>query len=305
MTIDEVISNGQSRITPGGSALYVSATTALLGTTVDVVSVVGRDYPSANIAWLRRTGVHVRRIERLGDTCRFRLRYQGGSRNLRIIQSGSKITASALDTIWGAIHIGPVFQEIDPSLVQKCRRDSNFVSVDLQGFLREKGKQSKVHLRPAKLRSALSHVDLLKATIDEVLTQTRKSDLGSAIPRILQHGPKYLIVTLGRKGSILAERSGRVFRVPAYPETSVVDPTGAGDAMVGGWLATFLKTKDPLWAMSVGSALASLLVRRVGLAKFRWSRGELFRRSAWVFNRIGSRRDGSFRSVGSGKVDEP
>jgi sugar/nucleoside kinase (ribokinase family) len=304
LTIDEVISNGQSRIAPGGSAFYVSATTAPLGTSVDVVSAVGRDYPKANVAWLRRRGVHACRIQRKGETCRFRLSYRDGSRSLRIVKSGSKITESALDTSWGAIHLGPVFEEIAPSLVQKCRRHSNFVSVDLQGFLREKDKQSKVHLRPANLRSALSHVDLLKATIDEVLTQTRKSDLGSAIPRILRHGPKYLIVTLGRRGSVFAERSGRVFRVPAYPETNALDPTGAGDAMVGGWLATFLKTKDPLWAVSVGSALASLLVRRVGLAKFRWSKPELFRRSAWVYNRIGSRRDGSSHSVGSGKVDE-
>ena len=110
--------------------------------------------------------------------------------------------------------------------------------------------------------------------------------MASAIFRILQQGPKYLIVTLGERGSVFAERNGKILRIPAYPEKAMVDPTGAGDAMIGGWLSSFLSTKDPLWAVSVGTGLASLLVRSRGLSKFQWSKEELFRRSAWVYLRV-------------------
>jgi len=205
---------------------------------------------------------------------------------LQLVRAGSSLKLVELDGWWKAVHLGPVFREVPLSLVPDCRKHSGLVSMDLQGFVRRKGEDGNIILRSSGLGNTLQFVDFVKATIDEALVQAKTSDLFLAIKGILRQGPKYLVVTMGRKGSVLAERGGRIHRIPAYPEANAVDPTGAGDAMVGGWLATFLATGDPVWAASVGAALASLLVRRRGLAKFRWQREELFRRSAWVYTRI-------------------
>ncbi len=287
LTLDEIVSYRETRVTPGGSAFYVSATSAQLGAKVDVISQVGMDYPSSNLTWLKKREVGVERVKQLkGKTCRFKLWYRKGARTLQLVRAGSLLTTIERDGWWQAVHIGPVFREVPLSLVPVCGKHSSFVSMDLQGFVRGKGEGGKVILRPSRLGNTLRSVDFLKATVDEALVQARTSDLFLAIKGLLRQGPKYLVVTLGGRGSLLAERSGRIHRIPAYPETIAVDPTGAGDAMVGGWLVTFLTTGDPVWAASVGAALASLLVRRRGLAKFRWQREELFRRSAWVYTRI-------------------
>ena len=184
------------------------------------------------------------------------------------------------------MHLGPVFGEVPLSMIATAREHSGFLSMDLQGFLRRVGSGGKIFLLPAKIWKLLPLLNFVKATATEAMVQASTSDLNSAVRRILHDGPRFLVVTMGRKGALLAERHGGIYRVPAYPENNLVDPTGAGDGLVGALLATFLATRDPLWAVSVGSALASLLVRRRGLAKFRWSRTELFRRSAWVYGRI-------------------
>ncbi len=287
LTMDEVVTNGALRVAPGGSALYVSATAALLGARVDVFSHVGMDYPARNLVWLKNRGVGVEKVSRTGgETCRFRLSYRKGSRTLRLIDEGPRLKPIGINGMWKAAHLGPVFGEVPLSMIPTVRHHSSFVSMDLQGFLRKPARGGRVVLRPVEVGKILPFVDLLKATIGEALVQTSTLDVFSAVGRILRDGPRCVIVTMGRKGAVLAEKNGKVYRIPAYPEANAIDPTGAGDALVGGWLATFLSTGDPVWATSVGSALASMLVRRPGLAKFRLSRRELFRRSAWVFTRI-------------------
>ena len=58
-----------------------------------------------------------------------------------------------------------------------------------------------------------------------------------------------------------------MFRVPAF-KTHVRDPTGAGDALVGAMLVTWVRTGDLLWSVAVGSAVASFVVERVGPTDF-------------------------------------
>ncbi|HEX4921382.1 MAG TPA: PfkB family carbohydrate kinase, partial [Candidatus Bathyarchaeia archaeon] len=84
--------------------------------------------------------------------------------------------------------------------------------------------------------------------------------------------------------AILGIRPDERFSVPAFRDPAVSDTTGAGDVFAGSWLLTFLSTKDPIWAASVGSAFASLASRKTGLSKFQLSRKELFRRASWVYD---------------------
>ena len=221
-----------------------------------------------------------------GKTCHFELNYDGGFRTMHLLQQGSVLRDGDLDGYWDGVHVGPVFGEVPVSLVRDCRRRAKVLSMDLQGFVRENDSAGMIFLRPASLEGVLEFVDLLKVTSQEVLVQTGASGLALAISRILRNGPRWLVVTLGSKGAILAEKGGRTLKIPAFPETSLSDPTGAGDALVGGWLSTFAATGDSLWATCIGTAVASLLVRRSGLARFRWSDVELLRRAVWVRERI-------------------
>ncbi len=287
LTIDDIALNGRKKRGAGGAAWYVSIISASLGAHVEVISRIGMDYPPRNLAWLEDNSLDVRNVRRGdGKTCHFELNYKRGLRTLRLLQRGATLSHSDLNGHWDGVHIGPVFGEAPISLVRDCKRRANVISMDLQGFVRESDSAGMIFLGPATLEGVLQFVDLLKATSQEVLVQTGASGLSSAISRMLRHGPRWLVVTLGRKGAILAERGGRILRIPAYPETSLSDPTGAGDALVGGWLSTFAATGDSLWAMCIGTAVASFLVRRSGLARFRWSDVDLLRRAVWVRERV-------------------
>ncbi len=138
-----------------------------------------------------------------------------------------------------------------------------------------------------RLGTVLKQCDLVKASAEESQVLTSREDPAAAAFKIMEKGPKAVIITVGRKGSILGLKGRGIFLIPSYPEKNVVDPTGAGDVLMGGYLSTLLSTRDPVWAASVGSAFASMIVRNRGLAKFGLSRVELFRRSAKTYNGVG------------------
>ena len=287
LTIDEITKDGGARITsPGGSALYVAATAARLGANVHVFSNIGPDYPGRTLDWLRLQGLDLAGVKKTPTkTTRFQISYRGASRRLRILHPGELLTFPISRTLWKAVHLGPVFGEIPLSLISTVRRQTSLLSMDLQGFLRKKTGNNQVQLRPKHFGGLFRSFDLVKASASEAGIQTSTGSTILATRHMQKLGARHVIITMGGKGSLLAERDGRIFRIPAYSESLTVDSTGAGDAVVGGWLATFISTKDPLWSASVGSALASLIVRKRGLSKFRFSREELFRRGAHVYNK--------------------
>ncbi len=92
----------------------------------------------------------------------------------------------------------------------------------------------------------------------------RSSDLWAMIEALGSHGCEVIVVKRGAGGQWVYEAAaGRRWEVPAYPNT-VRDPTGAGDAFCGGFLAGYLRTFDPLEATLWGNIAASLTVEGSG-----------------------------------------
>jgi sugar/nucleoside kinase (ribokinase family) len=287
LTIDEIVSDSGPRwLAPGGSALYSSVTASILGADAGTVSSIGLDYPQHVLDWMTKKKVNLRRIQRsnLGST-RFRLLYEQGSRKVRLLNRGPRISNAKPIGNHDIIHLGPVYHEIDLDIAAVARRRCAFLSLDVQGLLRMTGAEGKITLCKRNLDDFLGLCDAVKGSQQEARFLTSTKDPINMVSLLRKKGPKFAIVTLGAKGAILGSPQG-IFKVPAYPETSHLDPTGAGDVMIGGWLVAFWRTKDPGWACAVGSAFASLIVRRSGRAKFRISRKELFRRAAWVYRRV-------------------
>ena len=160
------------------------------------------------------------------------------------------------------------------------------MSLDIQGLVRKVNRFGEVRVFRRDLDSVLRICDLMKASIDEAKRETSSRDHHVILDRFLAKGPRYAILTLGPKGSLLGIRNFKKFLIPAFPDNGIKDPTGAGDVYSGAWLTSYLRTKDPVWAASVGSAFGSLASQRTGLSKFRVSRIELFRRTSWVYNHV-------------------
>src|SRR2546422_2660533 len=86
---------------------------------------------------------------------------------------------------------------------------------------------------------------------------------------ILEHGPRRAVIKQGEHGALLVDRDA-TFKVPAYPLQEVFDPTGAGDAFAGGFMAYLASTGDlsPAnlrRAMVYGAALGSFAAEAFGV----------------------------------------
>jgi sugar/nucleoside kinase (ribokinase family) len=285
LTLDELDRNGKDVVRPGGSALYSSLAAVYLGARVSVVSNVGRDYPRDVLSWISRLGIDATGIKTFeGYSTRFRISYDADLRKLELIHPGRKLKPGNESSSLQAIHLGPVFNEVGFETLNHARRHSEFVSVDVQGLLRALGKKRAVHLVRNNIGPFLSRCDLVKATEEEASVVAPAKSIVSTARRLLRYGAEYVIITRGRSGSLLVKKGSSALHIPSVPESRVVDPTGAGDVFMGSWLATFLSVGDSVWAGAVGAAFASLAVRGIGASKFRFARGELFRRAAWVYN---------------------
>ena len=121
------------------------------------------------------------------------------------------------------------------------------------------------------MRSAVPRADVLKVSEEESTLLTGCADLEAAADRLLAMGPKFLAITLGSEGVLIA-RKDRKERVEAFRVKSV-DTTGAGDSFWGGfisrWLSNGADIEEMKWGELVrcartGNAVAALCVQKRG-----------------------------------------
>jgi ribokinase len=79
--------------------------------------------------------------------------------------------------------------------------------------------------------------------------------------RLLELGPKHVIMTLGERGVLWASQDGTLTRVPALP-VDVVDTTGAGDAFNAGLAVGLAEGKSMLQSIAIGVTAASLSTQK-------------------------------------------
>ena len=286
-TIDELVQNGRVRTSPGGSALFTSCAAAYLGSRVGIIGTIGEDYPPKILKRLKTLHIDIHFLrETPRPSTRFQITRNNGSRRLRLIEPGSHVVAPRSTGRFQGVHLGPVFNEIQSSLITTLRKRCEFLSADLQGFIRTVSANGAVRTVPRSLSRLIGQCDMVQASIEEARSQTRSRDPRVILNRFLTIRAQYAIVTMGERGSWLGSQHQDPYFVPAFPDRGIRDSTGAGDVFAGSWLSTYLSTKDPSWASSVGSAFASLASRKTGLSKFRISRTELFQRAVWVYNHI-------------------
>ena len=253
----------------GGSAAYVSLAARHLNARVAVVSKVGNDFPEAYRWWLGQEGIDLLNVAKDDNsrTTRFELKYNAdlSERSLRSEHRAPPITVEDLSHVPKAevVHIGPIAGEIGFDEIQKLKGCGKVLSLDPQGLVRNFDETGNVTVSPLIDKRVLELADIFKSSLIEVQAVTGLSELAPAIKAIHHYGARIVIVTLGAKGSVVSVE-GTIHDVPACPPEKLVDPTGAGDAFIGGFLAEYARGEDSSWCSCVGSAAASLVVEGVG-----------------------------------------
>jgi sugar/nucleoside kinase (ribokinase family) len=252
----------------GGSAIFFSAAASLY-TPVQLVGVVGTDFPVAELGFLDARGVDLSGLEReSGESFRWTgvYSYDLNSRETRETRLGvfadfaPKIPESFRDAEW--IFLGNIDPVLQLQVLEQVRAP-RMVACDTMNFW--------IEGRRAELLRLLEHVDLLMVNDSEARQLSGDYNLLRAARWIQRHGPSLVIVKKGEHGAVLFAHDF-IFFAPGYPLEEIFDPTGAGDAFAGGFVgylarvgasdATHLKR-----AMIYGSAMGSFAVERFGVQR--------------------------------------
>ncbi len=264
----------------GGSAVHFSASASLFAP-VQVVGVVGDDYPTEKLAFLEERGVDLSGVETVrGESFRWSGRYTS--------DLSSRETVETRLGVFADFHprVPPTFRDpellflgnIDPCLqlevLEQVER-TRLVACDTMNYWIDGS-------RP-ELMELLDRVDILMANDEEVRQLAGEANLVTASRWIQEQGPSHVVVKKGEHGSVLF-LSEEIFFVPGYPLEDLNDPTGAGDSFAGGFLG-FLHGAGDLSpgtlrrAAVFGSALGSFAVEDFGVGRIeRLSREEVAER---------------------------
>jgi sugar/nucleoside kinase (ribokinase family) len=256
---------------------------------VSIISKVGGDFPEAYMWWLREEGIDLSSVTKLADaqTTRFELGYSKdlSNRTLRLESKAPRINVSDLPRSLRAkaIHIAPIAGEVSYNVVKKLKDRAEVLSLDPQGLLRKIDKNGNVTASSRIDKRMFSLINVYKSSLDEITALTGQPDLDSAINAIHDFGVKTVIVTLGAKGAVLSVEK-TIYTIPACNSRVLVDPTGAGDAFIGGFLAEYIRQKDAYWCACVGSAAASLLIEGIGPTFF-GEKEEVYQRARDIYEK--------------------
>jgi sugar/nucleoside kinase (ribokinase family) len=273
----------------GGSVAYVSLAAKNLGANVSVISKIGSDFPEAYIWWLTQEGVDLSGVARSSkaETTRFELKYNEdfSGRSLRLKNKAKPITVEDLPNSIEAkaIHLAPIANEISHEVAEKLKNCAEVLSLDPQGLVRVFNENGNVTYGTLMNKRILELVNIYKSSLEEIEAVTGRRELKSAIKLVHDFGVETVIVTLGMKGAVLSIE-GTIYNIQAYKPNKIVDPTGAGDAFMGGFLAEYVQGENSHWCACVGSAAASTVVEGIGPTFF-GDKAEIHRRARALYEK--------------------
>ncbi len=216
----------------GGSAVHFSASASIFAP-VQMVGVVGEDYPMDRLAFLRERGVDLSGIEVAeGESFRWAGRYTHDLATAHTLETRLGVFADFHPVIPEAFRAPDILflGNIDPRLqlevLEKVERP-RIVACDTMNYWIEGSR--------ADLLRVLARVDVLLVNEAEVRQLAGDPNLFRAARWVREQGPQRLVVKKGEHGAVLFD-GDEVFFVPGFPLEDVFDPTGAGDAFAGGFL---------------------------------------------------------------------
>ena len=169
----------------------------------------------------------------------------------------SDIPSDYLDA--GALHLCPLDLSAHQQFVDSLRGAMRVLTLDPSAAI----------MMPAFLREVRGLVRGLTAflpSLEEItsLFWGQTHDLWEMAAAIGEFGCEYVVIKCGANGQMLYDaKSKRRWEIPAYP-ARLADPTGAGDAFCGGFLAGYRKNYDPLEGALCGNVSASLAIEGSG-----------------------------------------
>ncbi len=264
---------GKSDKIIGGAATYIAWSASNFTKPIKQISVVGGDFPKAEMRELETRGVSMEGVQIKENEKSF---FWAGKYHMDM---------NTRDTLDTQLNVLADFQPVVPDSYQDCeflmlgnlapavqlsvisqlKKRPKLVVLDTMNFWMEVALDD--------LKNVLKEVDVLMVNDSEARELSDEYSLVKAARKIMTMGPKYLVIKKGEHGALLFHED-QVFFAPALPLEEVFDPTGAGDTFAGGFVGHIARTKDISFenmktAIIIGSAMASFCVEKFGTERLK------------------------------------
>jgi sugar/nucleoside kinase (ribokinase family) len=252
----------------GGSGTYVAYSASHLTQPIQQISIIGNDFPQEELDELKKRGVQLSGVEIVPGQKSF---FWSGKYHLDMNTRDTLVTdlnvlanfdPKVPEEYHGAeyLMLGNLMPKLQLSVIEQLKTRPKLIVLDTMNFWMETAMED--------LKKVLLQVDVLLINDSEARQLSDEYSLVKSAKKILQMGPKFLIIKKGEHGALLFHQD-RVFFAPALPLEDVFDPTGAGDAFAGGFIGHLSHTDNTSFenmktAIIVGSAMASFCVEKFG-----------------------------------------
>lgn len=257
----------------GGAATYISLAAANFVTPVNIVSVVGYDFPEEEMQDLRSRKIILDGVETKKDQRSF---FWSGKYHLDM---------NARDTLVTELNVLADFKPVVPdgyqsseflilgnlnpsvqiSVIKQMRKRPKLIALDTMNFWMDTAMD--------ELQEVLKMIDILLINDSEARQLSGEYSIVKAANKIFEMGPKFIVIKKGEHGALLFNKHN-AFYAPALPLEDVFDPTGAGDTFAGGFMGYLAHTRDISFenmktGVITGSAMASFCVEKFGTERLR------------------------------------
>jgi sugar/nucleoside kinase (ribokinase family) len=252
----------------GGAATYISLTASYFYKPVKLVSVVGGDFPQERIRGLEEHGIDTEGLQVIKDDKTFFWagKYHNDMNSRTTLETELNVLGEFDPVLPNSyqdckyLMLGNLSPVVQRQVIERLHKRPRLIVMDTMNFWMDTMMD--------ELLTTIKMVDVLSINDEEARQLSGEFSLVKAAKKIMEMGPKVLVIKKGEHGALLFNES-KVFFAPALPLEEVYDPTGAGDTFAGGFIGYLAKSDNSSFenmkkAIIFGSAMASYCVERFG-----------------------------------------
>jgi len=211
------------------------------------------------ISYLEKKGIQVL-LQEDEHTASFVNDYSFIDRKQSLLEFTNKIVFNIQEE-FDVIHLNPVYQEIDLDLVKNARKNCKYLSLDVQGLVRQQEGKKIQGSFWIERKNWLKYLDFLKVGKNEVSLISQLKTYKKICEELKSFGVKTIALTFGREGSIIYDNE--LHKIPAF-KTNTIDETGAGDVFGSSFAIRHYEKGNIIDAALFATASASFVVENFG-----------------------------------------
>ncbi len=252
----------------GGAGTFIGLAASFFDIDTSIVSVVGGDFPQEYLSLLSRKNIDISGIEIIpdGKTFFWSGRYHNDMNSRDTLATELNVLADFEPKVPEAykdaevVMLGNLHPTVQLQVLEQMTYKPKLVILDTMNFWMDHTWD--------ELIKVIAKVDVLTINDEEARQLSGEYSLVRAASKIMELGPKYVVIKKGEHGALLFDDDSAFF-APALPLEEVFDPTGAGDTFAGGFAGYIASRRDISFesmknAIIYGSNLASFCVEKFG-----------------------------------------